>query len=409
MRRSEVTRVRLATWSVAPLTLAAVVAQLLAQTRPAGLVGIPDAPATAAGWTLGFVLFVLMGALVIRRVPGNPVGWALWALGTGAVCGELLGEYATRGLLVDAGSASYPAARLASWLALGLGPLAFINVPLILLRFPTGTLLTRRWRVIEWMLLTDLVAILAAWVLTWRVRGPALLVVDDAIQGAATANAITAVAMPMLILLILVAAVSVPLRYRRSVGVERLQLKWFLAAAALTFVSLTVSEALSTPADWLWLGVLDVVAFALLPVAVGVAMVRYRLYDFDRVLSRVMAYTLLTGTLVGLYAVGVLAVGAVLPARSSDLAVAGSTLVTAAAFQPLRRRIQQLVDRRFARSRYDASLVAAGFSARLRDQIQLDQVVAELATAVQESLTPRGASVWLRAPAVDGGVSGPAR
>ncbi len=195
----------------------------------------------------------------------------------------------------------------------------------------------------------------------------------------------------------------VAIRARRSVGVERQQLKWFAFAALVA----TAALFLVALASWLnpgrggeLLGVAFQLAQTAIPVAVAIAILRYRLYEIDRIIGRTLVYGLLTAFLGATYAVVVVVLSGVFPrflgTGADSLAVAAATLGVAALFQPIRHRIQLLVDRRFNRARYDAPQIAAGFAAALRDEIDLDQLTAELRTIVQRTMQPAASSVWLR-------------
>ena len=193
---------------------------------------------------------------------------------------------------------------------------------------------------------------------------------------------------------IAVAAGSLLVRFRRARGVERQQLRWLALAASLTGAMLLALVALIPTGNELLLGWLSAVCVALLPLATGAAILRYRLYDLDRIISRTLAYGLLT-LLLGLgYAGAVLGLGQLLP-QDSSLVVAGATLAVAGVFQPARRRLQQAMDRRFNRGRYDAANTIAAFSARLRQQIDLDTLTAELLAVVDQTMQPTRASLWL--------------
>jgi len=195
---------------------------------------------------------------------------------------------------------------------------------------------------------------------------------------------------------LLVAAGSLVVRFRRARGLERQQLRWLALAAALSAAALLAAVAvavLGAP-----LGVVLIAAgisVALLPLATGAAILRYRLYDLDRIISRTLAYGLLTVLLGSGYAAVVLGLGRLL-GRDSSLIVAAATLAVAALFQPLRRRIQSVVDRRFNRRRYDAAQTIAAFSAHLRDEIDLATLTGELLTVVDQTMQPTQASLWLR-------------
>jgi hypothetical protein len=198
-----------------------------------------------------------------------------------------------------------------------------------------------------------------------------------------------------------VAAASLLLRFRRARGVERQQLRWLVLAAALaaavlaaTLLALAVGLVGST-GDEVLLGWVSAVVLGLMPLATGAAILRYRLYDLDRIVSRTVAYGLLTVLLGGGYAVVVLGLGQLL-GRDSTLVVAGATLAVAALFQPARRRVQGAVDRRFNRRRYDAARTIQGFSTRLREQVDLDALTAELLVVADQTMQPTRVSIWLR-------------
>jgi hypothetical protein len=197
---------------------------------------------------------------------------------------------------------------------------------------------------------------------------------------------------------LVVGAGSLVARFRRARGVERQQLRWLALAAALTGAgAAVVGVGMAMGATAVPLFAVGV-CLALLPLATGAAILRYRLYDLDRIVSRTVAYGLLT-VLLGLgYAVVVLGLGRLLP-EGSSLVVAVATLAVAAVFQPLRRRIQQAVDRRFNRRRHDAGRIIEAFGARLRDQVDLDTLTAEVLAVVDQTMAPKRASLWLRPPA----------
>jgi peptidoglycan/LPS O-acetylase OafA/YrhL len=212
------------------------------------------------------------------------------------------------------------------------------------------------------------------------------------------------VAALVVLVALVVAAGSLVLRFRRARGTERLQLRWLAWGAALAAAALVVAIAgLVLDDSFTLLNLALGVSAALLPAATGAAILRYRLYDLDRIISRTLAWTLLT-LLLGLgYALAVLGLGRLLP-QGSSLAVAAATLAVAAAFQPARRRIQAAVDRRFNRRRYDAARTIAAFSARLRQQVDLDTLTAELLAVVDQTMQPTAGSLWLRPPDRPGGV-----
>ncbi len=191
------------------------------------------------------------------------------------------------------------------------------------------------------------------------------------------------------------AAVLAVRRFRRATGQEREQFKWLAASALLLLVTFPIAAALNSSA---YGGIPFSVALVALPVSVGLAVLRYRLYELDRLISRTISYAILTGLLVAVF-VGIVALATHVLPFSSPVAVAASTLAAAALFNPLRRRIQHAVDRRFNRARYDAEAIVATFTLGLRDAVDLDTIRTELLRAVDGAVQPAHASVWLRPPA----------
>jgi hypothetical protein len=303
-------------------------------------------------------------------------------------------SYARYGLLARPGA--LPGAGYAAvWFEVGVFVWA-TWLGFILLLTPTGSLPSPRWR---WWART----VVAAAVL--GVASSALLPLEPPFQSAPNPLAVPALAGPLQAvngltslvtgLSVLVAAGSLVVRFRRASGVERQQLRWLAVAAALTAMVVLVLVALIPTGNELLLGWLSAVCIALLPLATGAAILRYRLYDLDRIISRTLAYGLLT-VLLGLgYAGVVLALGQLF-GQDSSMAVAGATLVVAVAFQPARRRVQQAVDRRFNRRRYDAAQTIQAFSARLREEVDLDTLSAELLAVVEQTMQPAQAWLWLR-------------
>jgi hypothetical protein len=356
----------------------------------------PDA-AGQVGLALGFSAFMVVGALIVAHRPGNAIGWIFSAIGLLAFTALLAVQYATYAYVTRPGS--LPGATLAAWY--GSWPwvpaiaLALIFTSLL---FPTGRLLSPRWRPIAWLA----GAATAAFMLLGAL-GPELdLARDHAIAnpiGVAWAeNSEESPVVPTLSVLLVVsglaAAGSLVLRFRRSRGEERQQLKWFTYAVALL--------PLFVLADFLpgsGGSLLSAVPLVLLPVAVGAAILRYRLYDIDRLINRTLVYGLLTALLAGVYAGTVLVLGQVFGGVGKDppsWAVAGATLAVAALFQPARRRIQAVVDRRFNRRKYDAARTVEAFSVRLRDEVDLDALAAELLTVANQTMQPTTMSLWLR-------------
>jgi hypothetical protein len=347
---------------------------------------------------LAALVATTVGVVLASRRPRHPVGWLLLGLGLAVTASGVADGYARYGLLARPGA--LPAAR---WVAvyspatLGLG---FVCVGFILLLTPSGSLPSPRWR---WW--ARLMAAGPALFLVTLAVGPGLVIapydaVIDPVGHPALAGAVRAaiaVAIAMAAGGLVAGAWSLVLRFRRATGVERQQLRWVAFAAALTVPPAAVVLAgAATGATAAALVVLAAgVCMALLPLATGAAILRYRLYDLDRIISRTVTYGLLTALLGLGYAVVVLGLGRLLP-QDSGLVVAAATLAVAAAFQPARRRIQRLVDRRFNRRRYDAAQTIAAFSARLRQEVDLDTLTAELLAVVDQTMQPTAGSLWLR-------------
>jgi hypothetical protein len=348
--------------------------------------------------------FATVGLVVAIRQPRNAIGWLCLGFGLLGGLNGFASEYAEYALVNRRGSLQGGLAM--GWLSLWLSyawALTFTFLPLL---FPTGRLPTRRWRPVAWVIAVALVAICVVAAITPGPIGdrPGLPGNPLGVEGAAVAlQRIEQVLALCLVALTVLCAISVVVRFRRSRGVERQQLKWFAYAIAL-FALLFVVFSLTTLiwGNWLPQGASDVlfgIGYGLIPVGVGIAILRYRLYDIDRVINRTLVYGLLTAVLGLGYAGVVLVLGqgfGGVGGNPPSWAVAGATLAVAALFQPLRRRIQHAVDRRFNRRRYDTARTIEAFSARLRDQVDLDTLTDELLVVVDQTMQPTQASVWLR-------------
>jgi hypothetical protein len=381
-----------ALWALTMLGLA-VLPWLDRLLRQASRPDLTPLTSDAVALVLGVVSAATVGAVLASRRPRHPVGWLLLTLGLSLAAAGAATGYANYGLLARPGA--LPATAYAA-LYHGVSIL-FVAVCLgfVLLLTPTGSLPSTRWR---WWARVAVAAPLLA------VGSSALLPFDPPYQSVANPLAVAQLAGPLRVvnfvtwlvtgLAILVAAWSLVVRFRRARGVERQQLRWLALAAGLTGAVLLALVAVAPTGNELLLGWLSAVCVALLPLATGAAILRYRLYDLDRIISRTLAYGLLT-VLLGLgYAGVVLGFGRLL-GRDSSLVVAGATLAAAAVFQPARRRIQRVTDRRFNRRRYDAAQTIQAFSARLRQQVDLDTLTAELLAVVEETMQPTRVSIWL--------------
>ncbi len=355
------------------------------------------------GWQvlLGFLAFTLPGVVVARRQPGNPIGWILIGLGVYFGFETDAGRYAVFDYHFHHGG--LPFGPVAALVASALWTGEFLVLPLVILLFPDGRL-PRRWRMVLWAYLAD-AALLAALVLAVNARAMAAqpVAVDGAGQlikqpnfGGVLMAVVVAVAVALPVFWVSFVARQV-LSWRRATGERRQQLKWLMSGAAVTVVGLAgiFGFGFSSSPIWLTLQIVSFFASFALPVAISVAILKYRLYDIDRIISRTLAYAIVTGVLIGVYVGVVLLATRVLPFHT-PVAVAGATLLAAALFNPLRQRVQRMVDRRFNRARYDADRTIAAFAARLQDAVDLDAVQDDLAGVVHRALEPAHVSVWTR-------------
>jgi hypothetical protein len=360
---------------------------------------------TAAWGVLPLGGFMTVGAVVVSRQPRNTVGWLCCVAGFVGTVGGFAEEYA-RYALGSQQPGSLPGGLVTAWLTLWVGALwVGLVFTLLLLLFPTGRLPSPRWRPVAW---TSLASVAAGCAVLAVTPGPMAQAPGQpnnplGIENAAAAlDRIEALLNVCLALLVLLCAASVVVRFRRAGGMERQQLKWFAYGAGQ--LALLLGSGLGLSGLWKRVpqGVSDLlfaISFALIPVAIGIAILRYRLYDIDRLIRRTLVYGLLSALLAVVYAGLVLGSGQLfgqVGAEPPSWAVAGATLAVAALFQPARRRIQQAVDRRFNRRRYDATRTIEAFSTRLRDQVDLDTLTTELLEVVGQTMEPTQASLWLR-------------
>jgi hypothetical protein len=341
---------------------------------------------------VGTVSFVVAGALIASRRPRNPVGWLVVATPLVHVFAEFVTEYALRGLLVEPGA--WSGAVIADWLAQWTRSPAYALGPLILLLFPDGRPLNRWWHnVARAAASLGLLVLLLVPAATWSHRGRYVL------EGHRTdlLGALhTHVLLPMMVATAVLAVVSLFHRYRRGDVVTRLQFRWFalgavVIATSVVFIALDLDERVGT--------VLEAAGMVALSVGLGVALLRYRLYEIDRILSRTVSYGLVLAVLGTVYVAIVLVTGTGLSAvageAGSDLAVAASVLVVAALFRPVRARVQAAVDRRFNRTGYEAHRAVDRFAQSLRNEVDLDAIGRAVASTAVVAVQPRSVSLWL--------------
>jgi hypothetical protein len=349
-------------------------------------------------FALTFLPYGWLGARVVPHRPHQPMGWLLCALGLQGGLAPLAAEYAIYGLVTRPGAV--PGAAAMAWLTLWAAPVVLLLLAGLLLLFPTGRPVSPRWRWVVWLAGVGNLLFIVSYLSVWPLRGAALLGTrsPEPTGGLMVAYSVgTAAAM----LAVLAAAASLVVRFRRARGVEHQQLKWLAYAGALAvlgFPLLVALEGATRPPE-LVADVAGAVLVLPIPVAVGVAVLRYRLYDIDRLINRTLVYGLLTALLGAVYAGAVLVLGQAfggVRGKPPSWAVAGATLAVAALFQPARRRIQAAVDRRFNRRKYDAARTVEAFSTRLRDEVDLDTLSAELLAVVDQTMEPTMVSLWLR-------------
>jgi hypothetical protein len=395
-------------WSLCVLCVALAMASLilaLLNGRTLGEIFLVWGPLIASQAIIA-VSFSVVGALIASHRPGNPIGWVFCAAAFFQGLANAGDEYAIYALLTNSGA--LPLGAELSWLtewiwAPGLG-LILVFLPLL---FPDGRPPSGRWRPVVWLggLSIGLICVLTSIVL-WPERGPALVRPGGfpEFEGwrYAVGEGLTKLVVPMLFLAGFGAVISLLVRFRRARGDERQQIKWFASAAALSLVWIFVWST-----GQMTLGGLPEAIVALssllvvpsIPIATGIAIFRYRLYDIDRIINRTLVYGSLTVTLVAVYFGAVVVLQrlfVILTSEKSTLAVVASTLIIAVMFNPLRRRTQSFVDRRFYRRKYDAAMTLQAFSARLRDETDPDAFSNDLVGVVKETMQPVHVSLWLR-------------
>lgn len=362
------------------------------------LIGFGDRARSFADHALPvlFVPFVLVGALIASRRPGNAIGWLFVGSPTATMVGVVT-AMALEPHLADPewGALAMATSLLALAVVNGLG--FSVLLTFLLLLFPDGRLPSPRWRPAAWAT----VIVIAVTALTQLFAEETMLTGYPnplaTWEPGGIARAIYPVANGVLFPAVVAASMAaLAVRYRRSRGIERLQLRWFLFVAALMVAALSVAVLL--PAAQPITDIVGPLVFAALPITVALAILRYRLYDIDVLIRRTLVYGALSVTLAGVYWGSVIVLQALLnPFVGADtFAVAASTLAVAVLFQPARARIKTAVDRRFYRSRYDATQTVEGFGARLRNEVDVSRLTGNLAEVVADSLQPASISIWLR-------------
>jgi hypothetical protein len=392
--------VRFGSWIVLSVTVVLIVGRIYLSilngdmTEPAGVVA--DAVLDLLG--LGFVA---LGLLVVHRRPGNPVGWIIAGVGVAATAAEFLQSYGVYALFTEPGR--LPGGETAALLStLIFIPVLFAAPAMLFLLFPNGNLPGRRWRVVFWLVILTTCSTMAGNALNPVQNDVPFEGVDNPLvvdPPRALVETLSNIGWPGMAVSFLLAAFAMILRLRRSRGVERQQLKWIAAAAAV----LPLASAAGVVSYYLGYEAIGglLATFSFLPIlfAAGYAVLRYRLYDIDVIINRTLVYGALTVMLAAVYfgsVAGLQRLLSPLTGESNQLATVASTLLIAALFTPLRRRIQAFIDRRFYRSKYDAVTTLEAFSVKLRDETDLDTLGSGLVLVVRETMQPAHVSLWLR-------------
>jgi hypothetical protein len=381
-----------------------------ALTLVAMIGGVPlSIPAHALSAGLGepplMLPFTVVGWIVARRQPRNPIGWIMLLLALIYMASSDAGLYAV--IAYRYGHPHLLLARLAVFLTQGwVALLLLLPVPILL--FPDGRLPSPRWR---WAFRAYVLAggafFIGEGIRDLRAFTERHLKIDSSGELAVfTSSAKGLYAAAGVLLLLIYAALALSfvvgqlLMFRRSTGQRRAQLKWLMTGGVIGIVGFVLLIVLSTSSSSPLRAVGNVAIFGVVavPLSIGVGILKYRLYDIDRLISRTLSYAIVTGLLVGVY-VGVVTVATRALPLSSPIGVAASTLIVAALFTPLRRRAQRLVDHRFNRARYDAESTIATFTARLRDEVDLQQIQGDLIAVVHQSVEPSHVAVWIRSGA----------
>jgi hypothetical protein len=357
------------------------------------------------GYWLLFVTFATVGALVASRWPKNAIGWIFCWLGLSFALTSASEEYALYALVTEAGS--LPGAVGMLWLTTWFGgPIVFALFSFVFLLFPDGRLPSRRWRPIIWLELVGVVCLVAFAFEPGWLDNPGLVRVTNPFgvrSAAALLETLSSVGFFVTLAAAVAGGISLVVRFRRARGVERQQIKW-LAFSGVVFCAVFAAGPFlwalppSPATAWIW-PVLFLAGASTIPVAIGIAILRHRLYDIDIIINRTLVYGSLTVTLLVVYFGGIVVLQrlfVLLTSEKSSLAIVASTLLIAALFNPLRLRIQSFIDRRFYRRKYDAAKILEAFGSRLRDETDLDALSGDLVGVARSTMQPEHATLWLR-------------
>jgi hypothetical protein len=378
-------------WSLCATALTLVAGGLIL-----GVANRPQTPLYEFWLTIALIspTFATLGALIVSRRPRNIIGWIFLVPGVGGGVQLFSGQYATVALR----SETLPGGAVAAWLSTLAQRALVASILFLILLFPTGRLLSPRWRSVAWIVGTAIVVSVVALALKpGPIEGFAPFRNPFGVDAtAAVLDLLAAIGDWAGLACVVVAILSLILRFYRSRGEERLQLKWFAYASTLGVLAILLGGERQIIGTLVW-----TVAPLSLPISAGIAVLKYRLYDIDILINRTLVYASLTAMLALVYFGGVAATQTMFRALTGQqeqpqLAIVVSTLIIAALFNPLRRRIQSLIDRRFYRRKYDARKTLEAFSAKLRDETHLDALSNDLVGVVRETMQPAHVSLWLR-------------
>jgi len=371
---------------------------LVAGALVLGLANRPEAPLYEVTSTIITPTFATLGALIASRRPGNVIGWIFLASGALGGVNMFSGQYASVALALD--GPTLPGGALAAWSAILAQSSFSVSILFLVLLFPDGMLPSRRWRPLAWAIGTFIAISLVIVALS---PGP----LPDfpsasnpfGVEAAMPPGSVLAAGGLVLPACVVAVILSLILRFYRSRGEERLQLKWFTYAVTVGLLTPLLLGELA-PAAFEVLGRLAwTLAFLSLPVSAAVAILKYRLYDIDRIINRTIVYAALTAVLILVYVGSVFSLQYLfraLTGETSQIVIVASTLAIAALFNPFRRRIQAFVDRRFYRKKYDAARTLEAFSARLQDETDLAALADDLTEVARTTMRPSHVSLWLR-------------
>lgn len=353
--------------------------------------------------TMAFFLFPMVGAILLARHPRNPVGYLVTVLGLSVLTASTLFEYSMMGYL--SGPNSLPFAGVAGWLSLQMWSLTMPCLVFMLLIFPNGRLIHPRWKWLVYYVLAITIPILVySAIYTWPSRDKLALMDLQRIpfsENVALVFRVYEVWNLLMIAAVILAFFNFTLRFLRSRGIERQQLKWFVFGMSTIPMTMVIDEMMrwvDQPLLYNFNYVLNVISIAAFPLVMLISITRYRLYDIDFIIRRTLLYSALTLTLAAVYFGAVLVMQSIFTrglGAQSEIWIVLSTLLIAALFQPLRRQFQAVIDKRFYRSKYDAEKTLASFASRLQNEVDLEAIQGYLVRAVEENIQPEGASLWL--------------